>query len=503
MDIATQMRSLIISFLLLLNASAISAEDSVLITNAVLISGQEPTPIENSWVRVNSGKITEVGSGAVDSMDKKIIDAEGRYLIPGLIDSHVHLYHATGLKRKYSGDFESLYEEYMVQQPRSFLYYGFTSVVELNADSSSNARFESAPVHPRLFHCGQGVILNNGFMSLEIPPGQLDESFPGYVVDHYRTGQSSADSRIVGHSPVDAIEHVLAEGGRCVKVYYEEALWWPGGAPEFELPTAEIVNDLVDVAHQHNLPVILHATTPDGHRFALDTGVDILAHGMWEWPGQPFDAPEPAADYQRIANDVAESDIWIQPTLSTIRNTGSLFDPSVLADPEWQHAAPESYLQYLRNDAQAQRADFLAMFKPLFPAGTTPETMPALHTGFQTRFKQLVIGMVEHGANFLFATDTAVGGFGWGMPPGLAGIWEMRAWAEAGMSPVDLFRAATVNNALALGLAEEVGTIEPGKQADMLILRDNPLESVDAYDSIELVIIGGDVIERSSLSANH
>jgi len=54
------------------------------------------------------------------------------------------------------------------------------------------------------------------------------------------------------------------------------------------------------------------------------------------------------------------------------------------------------------------------------------------------------------------------------------------AWAEAGVSPVDLFKAATVNNAVALGLIDEVGTVEPGKRADLVLLRDNPLDSVRA-----------------------
>ena len=131
MELSTQMRILIVSSLLLLCVPALATENSLLITNAVLISGPGPTPVENSWVRVSAGRITEVGSGPIELRDERIIDAEGRYLIPGLIDSHVHLYHATGLKKKYSNDFERLYEEYMVQQPRSFLYYGFTSVVEL------------------------------------------------------------------------------------------------------------------------------------------------------------------------------------------------------------------------------------------------------------------------------------------------------------------------------------------------------------------------------------
>lgn len=494
------MRILIISSLALFSALTSAADESFVITNAVLISGQEAVPVRNSWIRVRDGLITVVGTGLSDGTDGLRIDADGRYLIPGLIDSHVHLYHATGLKRKYTNDYEELYKDYMAQQPRSFLYYGFTSVVELNADSAANARFLAAPAHPRLFHCGQGVVLSNGFMSLEVPPGQLDQAYPGYLVDHYRTAESPGNTD-PERTPSAAVDHVIAAGGRCVKIYYEEAMWWPGGAPAFELPTPQIMKDLVAIAHAHNLPVLLHATTPTGHRFGLEIGVDILAHGIWEWPNQPFDAPEPDTEIWHVAEAIAGSDIWLQPTLSTIRNTGSLFDPDLLDSAGWKHAVPDAYMHYLRNDAQAQRADFLAMFAPVFPEGSTPETLPALQKAFQARYKRLIVNMIDRGANLLFATDTAVGGFGWASPPGLAGFWEIREWANAGVSLADIFAALTVNNAVALRLADEIGTIEPGKRADMLLLRENPLENAEAYDSIELVIVGGKRIARTSLSA--
>ena len=496
------MRFLLVLSLIVFYAPVAAAEDRFVITNAVLISGQEAEPVADSWIRVSDGRITDTGSGTLEAADDLLIDAGGKYLIPGLIDSHVHLYHATGLKRKYSDDFERLYDEYMTQQPRSFLYYGFTTVVELNADSETNGRFEEAPLHPRLFHCGQGVVLSNGFMSLEVPPGKLEQAYPGYLVDHYRNGEVGDDDA-AERGPSAAVDHVLAAGGRCIKIYYEEALWWPGGAPAFELPTRRIMKDLVAAAHEHELPVLLHATTPAGHRFGWEIGVDVMAHGMWEWPDQPFDASEPDAESWRVARDVAESDIWIQPTLSTIRNTGSLFDPALLESRGWRHAVPDAYLHYLRNDAQAQKGDFLARFGASFPEGVTPETMPSLQKDFQARYKRLIARMVEHGANLLFGTDTAVGGFGWASPPGLAGFWEIQELAEAGVPLADIFAALTVNNAVALGLANEIGTIEPGKRADMLLLRENPLESAGAYDSIDLVVLGGERIERRSLSAVH
>ena len=77
----------------------------------------------------------------------------------------------------------------------------------------------------------------------------------------------------------------------------------------------------------------------------------------------------------------------------------------------------------------------------------------------------------------------------------------MDRWIAAGVTPVQLFRAATIGNAEFFGLADQIGTVEVGKQADLLITRENPLDSISAYDTIEYVILAGKAMKRSSLSA--
>jgi imidazolonepropionase-like amidohydrolase len=498
----TQVNLKTLAALLLLVCTAASAETTPrLIVNANLLSPERTDVLPDAWVRIDSGAIVEVGSGAVDTSGFDVIDAGGGYLIPGLIDSHVHLYHATGLKRKYTSNFDALYEEYMQQQPRSFLYFGFTSVIELNADAESNLRFESAPLHPRLFHCGQGVILSDGFMALELEDASIEEFNPGYLIDHYSGGLVPQDADARKHTPVAVVDYVRDKGGRCIKLYYEEALWWPGGAPEFRLPSVEIVRDIVTAAHAVHMPVVLHATTPAGHRFAADAGVDILAHGMWEWPDQSFDAPEPKPEYRRIAKRIANTGIKMQPSFSTIRNAASLFDPDLLSDPAWRHAVPDIYLDYLRTDAQKQRDAFIAMFGSQLAQNTSLKDRPSQMSAFNSRYERLVGEMDANGAELLFGTDTAVGGFGWASPPGLAACWEMRAWVRAGISLRSLFESMTIANARAFGLDGEIGTIEAGKRADLLVLADNPLVDVSAYDTIKIVILGGNEIQRDSLSA--
>ena len=104
------------------------------------------------------------------------------------------------------------------------------------------------------------------------------------------------------------------------------------------------------------------------------------------------------------------------------------------------------------------------------------------------------------GGSLLFGSDTPSDPT-FANPPGLNGRLEMDRWMRAGVSPSQLLQALTVNNAEFFGLADRIGTIEAGKRADLLIVSESPLDSVSAYDSIETIILGGKVMQRSSLSA--
>ncbi|MEQ9200816.1 MAG: hypothetical protein RLN80_12575, partial [Rhodospirillales bacterium] len=80
----------------------------VLIRNVTVISGDRTVPLTGANVLIDDGRIVSL-TAPPETSATEIIDGTGRFLIPGLIDSHVHLYHATGLKRRYSENFDSLY----------------------------------------------------------------------------------------------------------------------------------------------------------------------------------------------------------------------------------------------------------------------------------------------------------------------------------------------------------------------------------------------------------
>ena len=87
--------------------------------------------------------------------------------------------------------------------------------------------------------------------------------------------------------------------------------------------------------------------------------------------------------------------------------------------------------------------------------------------------------------------------------PGLSSYQELKHMAEIGVPLAKLLAAATINNAEMFGLADRYGSIETGKIANLLLLESNPLESVEAYDRIRWVVLGGRAIARDELAADH
>jgi imidazolonepropionase-like amidohydrolase len=115
---------------------------------------------------------------------------------------------------------------------------------------------------------------------------------------------------------------------------------------------------------------------------------------------------------------------------------------------------------------------------------------------------RVVAPLAEAEANLLFGSDTPSGPT-YANPPGLNGRLEMDNWIAAGVSEEKLFRALTIDNAEMMGLDGEIGTVEPGKTANLLLLGANPLDSITAYDTIQTVFLHGEPIARETLSARN
>src|SRR5262249_28479257 len=107
--------------------------------------------------------------------------------------------------------------------------------------------------------------------------------------------------------------------------------------------------------------------------------------------------------------------------------------------------------------------------------------------------------MASHEARILFGTDTPSAPT-YANLPGLNDGLEMHQLVEAGVSPGKILRAATLDNAQALGLEHDLGSVQAGKLANLLLLREDPSRTIEAYDGIVKVIVRGKVLDRATLA---
>lgn len=490
---------MLVSALALLGLSAASPAQDLAITDVTVISPERSAPLTHATVLIEGDRITGILPAGATHDAAEEINGSGRYLIPGLIDSHVHLYHATGLRRGLVPEdrHAALLDAFLEQMPRSYLYWGFTTLVELNADFETNAEFLDRPVRPDLFHCAEGLITSNGFMASQAGDHALDV-FPNYLHDRHVTPQLPSGEDPARHTPAATLDAIAAAGGSCVKIYYEEAPWLPDG-PDWPLPSLDIFREVATEAEARGMPVFLHGTTATAMQIGLEAGVDAMAHGPWEMDVDLMEPDVPQA-MMDVADRIASSPMRVQPTLRTIGQTRSMFEPAILDDPAWADVVPQSFLDYLQSEAQSQRDQFVGFFvNDRLPLDQVPVAMG----NYRDRYYQVLARIEAQSDNLVFATDTAVGTFGWGNPPGLNGYWEMRELAAAGVSPADILDMATRRNAELLRISADLGTVEAGKRANLLLLAENPLESVEAYASLQTIILGGRVIDRTALSARN
>jgi imidazolonepropionase-like amidohydrolase len=111
---------------------------------------------------------------------------------------------------------------------------------------------------------------------------------------------------------------------------------------------------------------------------------------------------------------------------------------------------------------------------------------------FWSKVLELTKMMYDNGVTILSGSDIP----NFGLVPGASLHHELELLVEGGIPPLEVIKIATRNGAQALGMEKNVGTIEPGKQADMIILSDDPLENIGNTKKIEAVINNGHFIER-------
>ena len=487
-------------FLLAVALSGALPAADLRIEHVTIVSPERVAPMRDALVRVHDGRIVAIsragGAAARSPKDTIAIDGRGLYMAPGLIDSHVHLGEIPGMTPDQEAAHPDIARAAREQIPRSYLLYGFTTLVDLISTPQAMVRWKSHDIVPDTYFCG-GAALMDGYSMNYAPKPQRYRGWPYMLIEPGTQAPEGIDPAV--HTPQAVVSRMKADGAICVKTFFERGF---GGVRDLPVPKLETIRELVKAAHAAGLPVLIHANSDEAQQFGLDAGVDIMAHGLWNWSQQHSATSELTPGIKKILDDEVARNIGWQPTMQVLYGIRDLFSTSVLSDPRLSRVLPSNLIDWYRSpEGQWFRADVSQGFK--FPDKATPSDIErVVNAGFGTvidRGKQATAYIIARGGRILFGSDTPSAP-SYANAPGLNEWLEMHRLIDAGETAAQIFKSATLTNAQALKLDRDIGTVQVGKRADLLLLRQDPTQTIDAYAGIAKVILNGRVLDPTELA---
>jgi len=361
------------------------------------------------------------------------LGGRGKFLIPGLIDTHTHLGQVPGTQLAQRAAQPDIVARAEAQEPRSYLYFGFTTVLSLGDTAPPVARWNAVAVRPDAYFCGATPMVD----------GYAFQGFGGspyflFNAEQAETLPASVDK--AQHTAEALVQQMSRDGAVCVKSYRESGFGRDAG--RLPVPSVDTIRALVAAAHTRGMPVFLHANSMAAQQCAVEAGVDVIAHGMWNGhrstPGVLDEGVEP------ILQEIVKRGIACQPTAQVIRGLAAELDDRFLADPLPQRVYPPELLAWYRSPEGS-------WFRDQELGGTPASVFERIGAAGDA----VTAYLARSRARLLFGTDTP---------------------------------------------NEPVYANPPGR-AHLLVLRADPLDDVEAYNTIETVFLAGKAIPRETLAA--
>lgn len=427
----------------LLPFSAGLSQRPIVLTHAVLIDGADSVPRVDQTVIVRGTRIAAVGPSRATPVpkDARVLDARGAFVIPGLWDMHVHTVVPSG---------RAVLALYVAN--------GVTGVREMGGDWDSLKTWRRDIAVQRLV--GPRIIASGPYLEGGDVP-----------IAHLLT-RTPAEGRA-------AVDSLITLGVDFVKVHGQL--------------TRETYFAIARRARERGIPFAGHVPQSVGAVDASDSGQRSIEHMLTiPVPCTPAEsiALRPRYTVQSALGRCASADMtplyarfvhngtWITPTLTAVYEVANWPNRDVPGD---------SLARYL---PQALRR-FVARIFPV-PDSVPPGADSVGRAIFDKRLAQ-VAAMHRAGVRILTGTDAPLPN----SPPGFGLHEELALLVRGGMSPLDAIRAATLEPALYLGMVDSAGTIAPGKLADLVVLRGNPLLDIRQTRRILAVVANGRLIDST------
>lgn len=415
-------------------ASSASAEQPVtLIQAGWLLDRPGQAPRGPSTLVVRDGRIVEVRDGFVGAEafpGAVVTDLRDRYVLPGLIDTHTHLVtDLGGDARLLSSLTDSLpmHAYRAADNARITLMTGFTTVRNLG-DLGMNG-VVLALRDATATHRLPGPRILDAAASISATSGHTDRrlGLDDGVRDHIDASNVCNDVA----SCREAVRIQVGRGADVIKMAITGGVNSRVGAGLNAQMFEDEAKAVIDTAHMYGLKVAVHAHGTDGVNMALRLGADSIEHGTM------FD----------------------DETLRLFQRTGAYYVPTL--------STVNGYLERLAANPNAYPPDVLekVMWRIDITGRSLERAVPA-------------------GVRIAFGTDSGVSKHG-------RNLDEFGFLVRHGMTPMGAIQAATVNAADLLGLADEVGALEPGRRADVVALRADPLADISAMNTVSFVMRDG------------
>jgi imidazolonepropionase-like amidohydrolase len=418
---------------------------TVILEGGTLIDGTGRNPINNAVVVIEGNRIKSVGTKGQVSYPSNatVINTDGRTILPGLVDGHVHL--------------DIYYPSYMAQM---LLHYGVTTMADLNNQTDwillQREALNSGKVKgPRMFVSGAAA---DG-------PTSTTNTDERVIVNALRTPEEARAY----------VRTLVAKGVDMIKTNYSL--------------TYDQLAAIVDEAKKAGVPVVGHSrnirkATELGLKYAEHMNTiawaladDDMAYERSRTEGFRAESQMDPRKFPALIQFMVKEGVFVNPTF--IANWGGASPRAqqmgeaakqILKDPTLTAIVPDAAQQAWMQRASSRGADV---------------------EGFK-KVQEFIREYVNAGGKITAGTDD-----GGAILPGLSLHYEMQMLTDAGLPPMKVIQAATLWAAESFGQGKNLGSIEPGKLADFTIIEGNPLNDIAATRNVKMVIKDGKVVDTA------
>lgn len=407
----------------------------ILVRNGTLIDGTGAPPLADAAILIQGNRIVAVGPAQqmiLPDAELQVIDAWGGTILPGLIDTHVHLMlEGINIARDMMMPF-SMRFFHAVGYARRTLDAGVTSVRDAGgADAGLREAIDSGLIPgPRVQISITVLTITGGHADGWMRSGNAFEIFPDYP--------GMPDGRCDGVEEVRRkVREVLRAGAEVIKVCSTGGVLSPTDHPEFTQFSPEELEVIVrEAAYRRGVKVMAHAQGAEGIKNAVRAGIHSIEHGIF-------------LDDEAIELMLAHG-TFLVPTLLA---------PVAVLEAGEKGGMPDYGVRKAREVIEAHSDSISRAYKA--------------------------------GVKIAMGTDAGV------MPHG-TNLRELGLMCRIGMSPMEAIVATTKTAAECLGWQDRVGTLEPGKLADLIITRTDPLQDIRSLENPENIVVvmkDGDVVK--------